>query len=707
VVETTQISTQAIDDGLVDDDYWLGTGQFTYSVPGAGATWSGYAAGSEPFNNYSVLSAAQGDRFRAAIQLWDTYIAPDFTEVTESGGTVGTIRAAFSGAVTGSTWGYAYSANNHGGAISQVTGDIWISPSHTNATFAVGTYDWMAILHEAGHAIGLKHPFEAPALPSWADSTTYTLMAYDNANSQSIKSFSKSGNSLMTSSEYVNDATPMVFDIAAVQLRYGAETSTAAGNDTYTFSQATAYRQSIYDAGGTDTFDASAVTRNSIIDLRPGQYSSIGIWTAAEQTAYYQGLYPGFNAFIASQLSDPQTYTWTHNVGLAFSTTIENAIGGAGNDVLVGNTVANRLTGGAGNDLLLGGTGTDTAVYSQAAATSILRTAHGMVMVTVAGAGTDRLKGVETLEFAGASQAARPYALNDANGDSDSDLIYFSNSTGTIGRRDFTGGTPGSDSSVGNLGSGSWDVEKSGDFNRDGTSDLVLKNAATGQFYVWTLSSGVQSGGFNLGVIGTNWDVTATGDFNRDGNHDLLWRNSNDGHLYIWSMDAAGHQVSSTSLGVLGVEWSAAGVADFDADGDSDVLLRNSTNGYLYLFEMENSQIASGHALAVFGSEWAAASVGDYNSDGYGDIFLKNTSTGLFYSLSMDSGFSYYGINFGTIGTDWTVANSGDYNADGTDDLLWRNSSSGLTYLWAMQDGLQAATGSVSLGTMAADLVIV
>src|SRR5205823_2648962 len=38
---------------------------------------------------------------------------------------------------------------------------------------------------------------------------------------------------------------------------------------------------------------------------------------------------------------------------------LENVIGGAGNDILVGNAVANGLTGGPGRDLLIGGAGAD------------------------------------------------------------------------------------------------------------------------------------------------------------------------------------------------------------------------------------------------------------------------------------------------------------------------------------------------------------
>jgi Ca2+-binding RTX toxin-like protein len=43
---------------------------------------------------------------------------------------------------------------------------------------------------------------------------------------------------------------------------------------------------------------------------------------------------------------------------------IENAIGGSGDDIIVGNTVANELTGGAGSDTLTGGSGNDVFVFN-------------------------------------------------------------------------------------------------------------------------------------------------------------------------------------------------------------------------------------------------------------------------------------------------------------------------------------------------------
>jgi serralysin len=151
----------------------------------------------------------------------------------------------------------------------------------------------------------------------------------------------------------------MVYDIAAIQARYGADPATAAGDTAYTWSQSTPFMQSIYDAGGNDTFDLSAMTRPSIVDLTPGAYSSIGYYSAADQAAYWTSQYPWAAAFLDQQFNQATTYTWSKNVGIAFGTVIENVLGGSGSDTITGNDVANLIRGGLGNDSIDGGTGDD------------------------------------------------------------------------------------------------------------------------------------------------------------------------------------------------------------------------------------------------------------------------------------------------------------------------------------------------------------
>ncbi len=128
--------------------------------------------------------------------------------------------------------------------------------------------------------------------------------------------------------------TPMVYDILAIQKFYGANMAYRTGDDTYAFDPAAPSFEAIWDAGGTDTFSVAAFSGGCTVDLKPGAYSSLA-----------------YNTVSLSQ-----------NIGIAFGCTIENALGGAGGDTLLGSEIANLLDGGAGADTLRGAGGNDTLI---------------------------------------------------------------------------------------------------------------------------------------------------------------------------------------------------------------------------------------------------------------------------------------------------------------------------------------------------------
>ncbi len=325
IVSFTPSADNRIASLVNEDDYrWFTTTSqpLTFSFPGTGSAWvSDYGSPQytydEPTYQFASLSSAQKTAARSALAAWGEVANVHFAELTETQSSVGDIRIAFSGAVHANegptVWGYTYLVSPG----SPESGDVWIDNSLRATAFAPGSYDYMALLHEIGHALGLKHPFPDPSgsastnvLPTATDSSQYTVMSYtDNYPSN------------------VEPQTPMLYDILAIQYLYGANTSTRAGNDTYSFSPASPVTRTLWDAGGNDAIDASGYTSAVTVDLREGHYSSIGL---------------------------------TDNVAIAYGVTIESATGGAGNDTLIGNDSANVLTSGAGSDNLSGGNGNDT-----------------------------------------------------------------------------------------------------------------------------------------------------------------------------------------------------------------------------------------------------------------------------------------------------------------------------------------------------------
>ena len=220
-----------------------------------------------------------------------------------------------------------------------------------------------------------------------------------------------------------------MYDVEIMEQFYGSDDDDT-GNNTYSFAVSPETIQTIVDAGGTDTIDASNQTRENVIDLIAGGFSSIGIYSEADQktdwatslgttTAAIQTVIDFFDAQASaansyySAHSRTALYTGEYNVGIAHNAVIENAIGGSANDTITGNSSANNIAGGAGDDLIEGngdddiidgGAGTeDVAVYNDVYANYTITESGGTFTVAHNGGagadGTDTITNVEYLEF--------------------------------------------------------------------------------------------------------------------------------------------------------------------------------------------------------------------------------------------------------------------------------------------------------------------
>jgi Ca2+-binding RTX toxin-like protein len=134
-------------------------------------------------------------------------------------------------------------------------------------------------------------------------------------------------------------------------------------------------------------------------------------------------------------------YSVSGGVTLATFTGIENAVGTAFNDVLIGNASDNRITGGLGVDWLVGGGGNDTFVQGIQAGVDTIFGDAGTDTIDYSGASqgvTVQLSGYSAVNTAGGATLSTFTGIENATGSAFNDALVGNGSNNRL-----TGGTGG------------------------------------------------------------------------------------------------------------------------------------------------------------------------------------------------------------------------------------------------------------------------
>lgn len=350
-------------DGLLGGKAW--DGAVTYAFPDSFNAYGDYPNASGLASEQNGFDPLTTNARQSAIRMMNdegisgAFSVEGLTNVIVQAGadTNAHIRLAYTAMESSSAiyYGYSWLPETDGGWGSYYAaraGDVWLNSKY-NQQLEPGNRAWYVTMHEIGHGFGLKHPHDStPEMPSRYDNMSNTVMSYE--------AYSGSGNSFHNAAiDYPQ--TYMRSDIAALQHMYGADYSTNSSNTVYKWQPGNGNTLingkvaiapednriflTIWDGGGTDTYDLSAYGSRLKVDLRAGLSSKFGDDQIANLGDGHSADGMVYNAYL-------------HNGDRR--SLIENAVGGMAGDRITGNVDDNDLRGRGGMDQLLGLAGADT-----------------------------------------------------------------------------------------------------------------------------------------------------------------------------------------------------------------------------------------------------------------------------------------------------------------------------------------------------------
>ena len=375
---------------LLSDNYWTSDAagttaatHLTYFFPTEASQYPANYVDSSGLAAFKPSTPEQQAAARLGFNLITSYTGVTFDlSLTPDA----SIRIAGATSLPGNEGGsHASYPKNNGSTISNAAGDVFLGENgdpkppppedgEPKKAQLYGNDTFATIIHEIGHAMGLKHPFEVypnGAISASRNDIEFTVMTYSSFLSGEV-----SVDANTTAPDGSSVSGYMMYDIAALQEMYGADFGKAktdikaADKDTYTWNPTTGQQlinglpvpntgttetkkifTTVWTKGAETTYDLSNFDENQVDDLRPGQW-----------LRFSSGQLADLNREAPEGTPEYQAQGNVYNSLLYHGDTrseIGTLMTGAGNDTIVGNDLANKLYGNKGNDTIDGGIGDD------------------------------------------------------------------------------------------------------------------------------------------------------------------------------------------------------------------------------------------------------------------------------------------------------------------------------------------------------------
>jgi V8-like Glu-specific endopeptidase len=200
----------------------------------------------------------------------------------------------------------------------------------------------------------------------------------------------------------------------------------------------------------------------------------------------------------------------------------------------------------------------------------------------------------------------------DFNGDRKSDILWR-NDDGRVVIWQMDGTTVLFDNFIEQPAPLDWQIAGTGDFNGDRKSDILWRND-DGRVVIWQMDGAtvlsdtfIDSFAYSESgrSIGNDWTIQGVDDFNNDGKSDILWRNANSGLAYIYEINNS-LIVNEGIIGQADNDWQVVGTGDYNGDFYADILWRNES-GLTYLWTMNGLNQLGQKAIRQVDSSWQIA----------------------------------------------------------------------------------------------------
>jgi hypothetical protein len=207
-----------------------------------------------------------------------------------------------------------------------------------------------------------------------------------------------------------------------------------------------------------------------------------------------------------------------------------------------------------------------------------------------------------------------------------------------------------------------------GDFNRDGTLDLVVANVYSGTVFIFL---GDGKGNFTLKsspAAGPYPSSVAVGDFNGDGKLDLAVADLYSGTVAILLGDGTGNFIPGPSPAAGGYSVSVV-TGDFNKDGNLDLAVSNYYGNTVSILLGDGTGNFTLTSSPATGANPALAAAGDFNGDGNLDLAVPNCGSDTVSILLGDGKGNFVLASSPAVSACPLSVAAGDFNGDDKLDL--------------------------------------